>query len=1014
MSTVNSGTTFRWLAWVAVMTLLARHFCVPPLTQAQTHTQPEVQYNRSLWKVQDGLPEATVQALVEMKDGFLWVGTTGGLTRFDGTHFSAYAGSLPSTPAVNSIFCLASAPDGTLWIGTEGGGLLHLAGNAVRTYTAAQGLTDGFVRSILVDHHGVVWAGTDSGLFQVVGDHVERIDLPGDPSSQAVHSLAEDREGRIWIGGSRLLALQDGRPIFYTLPGSYSNNRVKTILQTADGELWIGTVSGLEHLVNGHFEHVAQIKGTVRVLRQTSDGTLWIGTIGGGLWTYNDGVFSHLNGLLPSNTVLAILEDDDHQVWIGLQDGLLRLSRTPVGVIRLPGGTDADFATISGDGGDRLWAVTSQVYRLTGGVARPYVFKELSGVAVRNVFRGRHGELWVGTDGSGVYRIRPEGGTVHYSAPQQLTNNFIRAFLETRRGDIWVATDEGVTRITAQGIRKLGMHEGLAYFSVRSLLEDSSGDIWIGTDQGLSHWHGDHFLHDAATESLRLEKVWSILEDTHGTLWFGTRDHGIFLYRGGKLTHLTTLEGLISNSIYQILQDPHQRFWLSGPASISSIAEDQLQRFLAGANQHLSVSTYAMPYGAEDAQMYGGRQPSGYVNSSGVWFPSSKGVVHVVFTDESIAPPPRLVMEKVTLDGTELPVSGTVHVRPQMTRLEFHFAPLSLRSPTDIRYRYKLQHFDRTWLYASSDLTASYTNLPGGHYRLIVNAYSVANPSILSELTLDVDKDPYLWQTWWFLTLCVTVLSLIIWITHKARMHQVRLRFRAVLDERGRLAREMHDTVIQGCTSISALLEAIASTQKNTTSAQDDLLRHARVQVRTTINEARNTVWNLRHEDESPLNLVTSLKTIAAQTAQDDAIHVACNVEGEPVPIAGSVTRELLMVVREAVSNAVRHGMPHTITIAITFQPDRLVLYVTDDGIGFHPTDLPAEGHYGITGMRERMKQIGGFFSLLSQPGVGTEVTLSLDRSLHNPVPQHPNVSALISGDFVSYDGNAGMPNGKR
>ena len=946
---------------------------------------PGVQFTRSLWKVQDGLPEATVQALVETQEGYLWVGTTGGLTRFDGTRFTPYGSGLLSPTAVNSIFCLVAAPDGSLWIGTEGGGLLHLQRGAVRTYSAQDGLTDGFVRSVLVDRNGVVWVGTDSGLFQVDGNRARRIEIPGETGSLAVHGMAEDREGRLWVGGSRLLSIQDGRTRIYDLPGSYSSNRVKTILQTSDGAIWVGTVGGLERLIDGKFQRVSNITSTVRTLKQTSDGTLWIGTIGGGLWTYKDDSFSRLIGLLPSNTVLTIVEDADHQVWIGLQDGLVRLSKTPVRVVALPEGSDADFETISGDGGGRLWAVASQVYRVTDGVAHPYRFRELPNIKVRNVFRDREGSLWVGTDGSGAYRLRANG-VMHFSAPADLTNNFIRAFLETRHGDIWVATDEGVNRITPGGVLKLGMRDGLVYFSTRSLLEDSEGGIWIGTDQGLSHWRNNQFVHDGVTEALQHEKVWSICQDTKGTLWFGTRDHGIFLARGGAVTQLTTVDGLVSNSIYQILQDQHQRFWLSGPDSISSLDEEQLYRSGADRAGHLSVSTYAMPYGAEDAQMYGGRQPSGYLDpNGGVWFPSSKGAVHVVATEHSTPPPPRLAIEKVTLDGREISVRENINLPSHMTRLEFQFAPLSLRSQTGIRYRYKLDNFDKAWVYAGTNLTASYTNLPGGSYKFLVNAFDVGDPSNVSESQLTFRKDTYLWQKWWFLALCLGALSILVWATHQARIHQVRLRFNAVLDERSRLAREMHDTVIQGCTSVSALLEAIASTQLEANRPQDDLLRHARAQVRTTINEARSTVWNLRHEDVAIMSLAESLSAIAMQTSQESGIPVESFVAGESIQIAGFVLRELLMVVREAVYNAVRHGTPASINISASFEETCLVLAIEDNGVGFPVDALPMEGHFGITGMRERLQRIGGSLRIRSNSGAGTKVILSVDNSHLNP-----------------------------
>jgi ligand-binding sensor domain-containing protein/signal transduction histidine kinase len=941
----------------------------------------ESQYARSLWKVQDGLPEGTVQALAETQDGYLWIGTTGGLTRFDGTHFVLNGSSTLPIPVVNSIFCLLSAKDGSLWIGTEGGGLIHLTRNSVTAYSTPQGLTDGFVRSILEDSRGTVWVGTDNGLFQVNGNSVKRAEVDG-LGPLAVHGIAEDRDGRIWVGGSRLLAIEGGRVHSYNLPGTYSSNRVKTILQTSDGVVWVGTVGGLERLVNGTFQRVPGLDGTVRALKQTADGTLWIGTIGNGLWTYKDGVFSHLNGLLPSSTVLQIFEDDSHQVWIGLQDGLVRLSKTPVRVVSLPGGQDADFETISGNGDGDVWVVASGVYRIHDGVARPFRFNELPNEMVRNVFRARQGDLWIGTDGSGVYRITSHG-TVHYSAPRDLTNNFIRVFLETRHGDIWIGTDEGVSRIATQGVQKYGIKDGLAYFSTRSILEDRNGDIWIGTDQGLSHWHRNAFLHDAATEALQHEKIWSIFEDAMGILWFGTRDHGLFRLKDGQLAQFTTLQGLVSNSIYQILEDPQRRLWLSGPNTISSLDEQQLLQSSATAKEHLSVSVYAMPYGAEGAQMYGGRQPSGYLDpKGGVWFPSNKGAAHIALEAQSIPSPPRIAIENVTLDGRDLSLLNTIEVPSHMTRLEFSFAPLSLRSQTGIRYRYKLENFDKEWLFAGTNLTASYTNLPAGTYRFRVNAYDVGNPAVISEASIDVQKDPLLWQTWWFVSISVGVLSLFAWAIYQTRMHQIKLRFRAVLDERGRLAREMHDTVIQGCTSISALLEAMASFQTRSHLQGEDLLQYARAQVRATIDEARHAVWDLRHEDEAALDLKASLEAISVQTRKEFPVEVVCTVSGSPLFIPGSTTRELLMVVREAVYNAVLHGHPREVRIEVLFNAQQMSIAVADDGIGFDSNEAQAEGHFGITGMRERMERVGGKMKLTSVSGAGTRIDLSLDRSV--------------------------------
>ena len=217
----------------------------------------------------------------------------------------------------------------------------------------------------------------------------------------------------------------------------------------------MGTVGGLDRLAGSRFAPVAQIAGTVRTLRETDDGTLWIGTIGHGLWTYRSGRLVHVSPpeLLPSKTVLSIYEDRSEQVWMGTQDGLVRLSSTPVRVLPLPSEADSDFGTISPDRPDKVWVVSSGLFRVSGGVVQRYALPLPGSTPVRNVFRDREDGLWVGTDGSGAFHLTAHG-TTHYSAPRELTNNFVRAFLKGRRGDLWIATDDGLNHVTASGVQK--------------------------------------------------------------------------------------------------------------------------------------------------------------------------------------------------------------------------------------------------------------------------------------------------------------------------------------------------------------------------------------------------------------------------------------------------------------------------------------------------------------------------------------------------------------------------------
>jgi signal transduction histidine kinase/streptogramin lyase len=743
----------------------------------------------------------------------------------------------------------------------------------------------------------------------------------------------------------------------------------------------------------------------VRSLLETSDGTLWVGTIGQGLWTLRgDEPPQRVSpNPLPSDTVLSLLQDHDGQIWIGTQAGLVRLSRTPVNVVPLPQGGDPDFETISGDSRGNVWVAAQSLYVIRDGRAHPLTFPRLGAVSVRNVFRARDGALWLGTDGSGAYRL--DGDSVeHLSAPGELTNNFVRGFLQSRDGAVWIATDEGLSRVRGTDVRKFTEGSGLAYFSTRCLLEDRAGGIWIGTDRGVSLWKEGSFQHNAVTEALRSEKVWSILEDRSGVLWFGTRDHGLFRERDGVLKHYTMAQGLPSNSFYQLLQDRRGVLWLTGPDTIASITEAEMDGVFPSPDRPLGVALYTMPFGADDAQMYGGRQPAGFVGvDDSLWFPTSRGAAFLLPGRTVVGGAgPRAVVDELREDGRRISLEQGSRISARVTRLTLAFGATFLRPLTGLHFRYRLEPLDHSWTTTMADDTATYTNLAAGHYRFRVQVFDASQPDKLSEADFDFSKAPLFYQTWWFGTLMVMAAALLIWGVYRFRVRQMHTRFEAVLSERSRLAREMHDTVIQGCTGISALLEAMASHAGDGTDgangANGNLLEYAREQVRSTVDEARRAVWDMRHE-EKQVDVMDAIRNMAEQASREHGSRVTVKIAAEPLHMGTSVAHEVLMTVREAVYNAVQHSGSERIEMSAETQRDELTVCVSDFGRGFdvsRPTEK--EGHFGLVGMRERMKRLGGKLELETAPGKGTVVKLHLRHAGRRGAGK-PAETAVVAGE---------------
>jgi signal transduction histidine kinase len=551
---------------------------------------------------------------------------------------------------------------------------------------------------------------------------------------------------------------------------------------------------------------------------------------------------------------------------------------------------------------------------------------------------------------------------------------------------MWIATDAGLNHLIADGthmqIVNYQVQEGLAYPSTRCLLEDSRGDLWIGTDRGLSHMHNGAFVQDAATTAMAQMKVWAIHEDADGGLWFGTRNNGLFGLRTGILSHFTTDDGLASNAIYEILEDGGGHLWMSGPNGISMLNRSELDAQAGASVRHFALVFYSIAEMAANTEIYGGTQSSGAITVAGdVWFPSNRGPIHILPFERSSLPSPSLRLQRVLADGKPEPMTGPILLQPGNSRLEFEFEPIQLRSQAGLRFRYMLDNFDHDFGPATAARTADYTNLPAGRYLFRVRAFEVSNPNAVTETSIAIIKQPFFYRTWWFISAAMCFVALLIYGVYQYRVRQVRTRFEAVLEERSRLAREMHDTVIQGCTGVSALLEAVAMEEENQ-QLDGGLIDVARQQLRTTIGEARDAVWNLRREDAGAGMLGEKLEAMASQVGAEFDIPITCKIGGTPLGISPPMAHDVLMIAREAVCNAALHGRPAHVGITLEFTPRELVLTVSDDGCGFDVRRSESQNghHFGLKGMRERVERWGGRFRLTSTPGNGARIEAHLAR----------------------------------
>jgi signal transduction histidine kinase/ligand-binding sensor domain-containing protein len=956
---------------------------------AQT-TPPDnpASYSRRVWQTSEGLPEDYVKAFAQTPDGYLWIGTSGGLVRFDSVRFVVFHSGNEPAFQDDGIYTLRVARDGTLWAGTEGGGLVRYRAGAFRSFGTKDGLANLFVRAIFEDRRGRLWVGTDGGLFRMDGESLVRFDGRDGVPVLHVATIAEDRAGRLLAGGGGLLVVDGATAVHYASSETLADNNIRTIREAADGALWIGTISGLRRIPGG-------LRGSPfavpRLLDRTNVSYLWAGR-GGGMWvgTYGEGLMRFdAQGIvrfsapatLPHDNVLAILEDADENVWIGTQGGMMRLRLGAARTLTTRDGAPLSINTIYEDPPGRLLivALNGRLLQVADGVLVPVDLPpDVARLRIRNVFRDSANRLWIGTDGEGIARI--DGRTVvRLTMKDGLVNDFVRAFCEDRDGRIWIGTDGGLGYWQNGTFPRFPTGSGLVYHSIRALRLDRAGALWVATERGVSRIGLPGLVVDRQLDLLQGHKVWALHEDADGGMWMATQGAGLFLLKDGRLSRFTTGDGLPSDKIHFIGEDRQATLWLTGPSGVVAVSRRDLEGSGNDRRRPVSLRVYGTIDGLSTTQMTGGVQSPGAITMSGeVWVASSRGAVRIVPEPPAARRPAPVIVEQVTADDRAMPVAAAITVPPGDGKLEIAYTSVRLGAPESIRFRYWMEGSDREWTYAGQRRAAYYTNLAPARYRFHVAAYELGAPQTMTETVLDIHLQPHFHQTGAFLVLCCAMLVAAGWGAYQLHLRSIRREFAAVLDERNRVAREMHDTLIQGSIGVSTLLEAASNAQATSPALSASLLERARLEIRNAVEEARQAVWNLRRGTSPRDPLIPAVSQLAHRIGLDAGIEIRVRTDGRPTPLSEAAEHGVVMSIREALQNAIRHGAARNLSVHLQFADGDLRVDIVDDGRGFILSQERAEAdhHYGLVGMRERIERLGGDFHLTSAPGQGTQIRL--------------------------------------
>jgi ligand-binding sensor domain-containing protein/signal transduction histidine kinase len=905
-------------------------------------------YEHQTWRTENGLPQNSVHSIAQTADGYIWLATEGGLARFDGLKFVVFDSE--NTPELrnNNIRCLLEAKDGSLWIGTADG-LIRRRNGRLSTFTTAQGLPSNNVLSMGEDAAGALRVITTEGAA-VYQDG--RFSGKPEAAAQGDHvsgPSAIDRLGRLWMATSEGLMVYDhGRGRRVKLQPWLSSSHVTALSEDRAGAIWVGTEAGAARIAGDTVYPILSpdsiSHGLILAFFEDREGDMWVGTDSGGITVFRDQRFKRFgrDKGVPDDLVRCVFEDLNGTLWAGTNGHGLR---------RYDGKAFSSFTTADG----------------------------LSSDVILSIAGDAQGNLLVGTpDGLNILR---HDHVDWLTSADGLPDDFVRSIYKDTDGSLWIGTRRGLAHYVQGTVTNYTTREGLPSDLVGAMLRAKNGCLWVSTLKGLTCFAQGRFTRPAALEAMRAAAITSLFEDARGVLWIGTDTGGLTRLAGQHAFAFPVTLGL-PKTVSGIVEDSNGQLWIASLRGLCRVSKAELDAYAEGKSETVSVAWYGTSDGLPVNEFSTGGHPTVWKDHRGtIWFASAKGIVSI--DARHTAPnrvPPSIVIERVIADDRTLDPSQVSAFAPGLSRLSIEYAGLSFAAPQQIHFKYRMQGFDRTWVDAGTRRTAYYTNLPPGTYRFVVAARNGDGVWNTQGASLRFELRPHFYQTNWFRGFLLLAAAGLAYAVYRWRVNHVRRQFKAVIAERNRIAREIHDTLAQGFVGVSVQLELAQRLMSTSLDSAREVLRRAQELVQEGLFEARRSIWDLRSETGSDEDLPSKLSKAVRQSVQNRELDVTIEVTGAYRPLPEKIESEVVRIGREAVMNVVRHAKATRLDVSLAFDASKAQMTICDDGQGFVPSDCRdgADGHFGLRGMRERAEGIHAKLSVNTAAGRGTQVLLEL------------------------------------
>ncbi len=854
-----------------------------------------------------------------------------------------------------------------------------------------EGLPDAAITALHEDREGALWMVAGIYLSRYQDGRFTNLKPETDIPISSARAICEDANHDLWVAGfSRVVRRTGGQFVTELSPEQLDGMVVLAMIADRDGNVWIAGNKGIiRRSAIGAIQKYGINEGlpdpAVRALWADRDGNIWAGTNNGMARLQGSRFLTSVQeNPEDADGVRCLFEDREGDLWIGANGGLSRWRNDVFLVYGKPEGLPSDAPkTVFQDRTGRVWVGFNDagMMLLAGSESRRFTVRD--GLPDSDIFQireGPKGDLLIATR-NGVARME-DGRFRTYHPPDPLARTAVLDVIEDAQGALWLATPAGLSVVRGNQFQNVIAGGPLLIDFVVTLTEGQDGAIWAGTyGKGLWRVKGNERRQYTTSDGLSSDQIRSLYQDAQGTLWIGTFGGGLNALRDGKFVHYSARDGLLSDNIGKVLDDG-ESLWLSTTRGICQIAKSQLLEFSAKKRSRLEPQNYGVEDGLRSTQCAPAYPTAGggiRTTDGRLWFTTGRGLA--VLTPDArkqAVLPPVAHLVQMTANGDPVDLSRPVRLASGDERLQIRYTGIHLSAPERVQYFYRLDGLDTDWVAASGRRVINFNSLHHGRYKFNVRAELPGGPG--SEQSYEFEILPQFWETAWFRVLFVAAALAGAWAIYQLRLRQIRSRFGLVLEERARLAREIHDTLAQGFVGISSQLDAVAMCMPSDTTPARSYLDMARRMARHSLTEARRSVMDLRSSALEGQDLAAAIESGTRLWTAGSGVELAVEVTGTGSKLPEEMEQHLLRIAQEAVTNALKHAGASRIGVKLHLEAHNLHLRIGDNGRGFDQQNVFSSraGHFGLIGMRERAERLGGELRLESNPGAGTEVEVTV------------------------------------